>query len=59
MTRKRAKGIKGITSIYRKTGPLDPLDDDHPTESQQNQALRQECQGDHIPDDDAPMDGEV
>ncbi len=46
-------------SIYRKTGPLGSLDDGEPTESQQNQALRQECQGDHIPEDDTPMDGEI
>ena len=46
-------------SIYRKTGPLGSLDDGEPKESQQNQALRQECQGDHILDDDTPMDGEV
>ena len=46
-------------SIYRKTGPLDPLDYDDPTESQQNQAFRQECQGDHIPDDDELVNGEA
>lgn len=42
-----------------KTDPLDPLGHSEPTESQQNRALRQECQGDHILDDDTPMDGEV
>ncbi len=46
-------------SIYRKTGPLGSLDDGDHTESPQNQALRQECQGDQLPDDDTPTDGEV
>ena len=42
-----------------KTDPLDPLACSEPAESLQNQPLRQDCQGDHIPDDDTLMDGEL
>ncbi|MHB8115583.1 MAG: AAA family ATPase [Acidithiobacillus ferrivorans] len=52
-------GQEGHNSTYRKTGPLGPLADGDPTESQQNQAICQEGQGGHIPCGNTLMDGEV
>ncbi|MCL5979780.1 MAG: AAA family ATPase [Gammaproteobacteria bacterium] len=41
---------EGHISVYRKTDSLDPLDDPHTAETQENRAFRQEGQGDHFDD---------
>ncbi|MHB8249070.1 MAG: hypothetical protein ACYDCX_09350 [Acidithiobacillus sp.] len=44
-------GQKAHNSIYRKTGPLGPLDDDDPAETQQNRAFPESGQEGHFDDD--------